>query len=74
LPNGKSSEVRHHAGDVIWSPAHTHALENLSDQPIRVIEYELKPQPQITRGSHVQPRTAGQAGAPTGPKKANSKP
>jgi hypothetical protein len=39
-----------------------------------VIEIELKPQPQITRGSHVQPRTAGQAGAPTGPKKANSKP
>ena len=40
--DGKRTEVRHHAGDVVWSPAHTHALENLSNEPIRVVEIELK--------------------------------
>jgi quercetin dioxygenase-like cupin family protein len=44
-PDGKRTEVRHHAGEVVWSPAHRHALENLSDEPIRVIEIELKPAP-----------------------------
>ena len=40
--DGKSREITRHAGDVIWSPAHTHSLENLADTPIEVIEIELK--------------------------------
>ena len=40
--DGKSRQVTRHAGDVIWSPAHTHSLENLADTPIEVIEIELK--------------------------------
>jgi len=42
-PDGTSKEIRHRAGDVVWSPAHTHTLENLADEPIRVIEIEPKP-------------------------------
>jgi quercetin dioxygenase-like cupin family protein len=41
-PDGTSKVVHHKAGDVLWSPAHTHALENLSDKPIEVIEIEPK--------------------------------
>jgi quercetin dioxygenase-like cupin family protein len=41
-PDGTSKEIRHRAGDVVWSTAHTHALENLADEPIRVIEIEPK--------------------------------
>jgi len=41
-PDGSSKEITHHAGDAIWSPAHTHVLENLSDKPIEVIEIEIK--------------------------------
>lgn len=41
-PDGTSKEVTHHAGDVVWSPAHSHILENLSDKPIEVIEIEIK--------------------------------
>jgi len=44
-PDGTSQQVTHHAGDVIWSPAHTHSLENLADTPIEVIEIELKSAP-----------------------------
>jgi hypothetical protein len=43
--NGSSREVTHHAGEVIWSPAHTHSLENLADTPIEVIEIEMKSGP-----------------------------
>ena len=41
-PDGASRDITHRAGDVIWSPAHTHALENLADKPIEVIEVEIK--------------------------------
>lgn len=41
-PDGTSKEITHRAGDVVWSPAHSHVLENLSDQPIEVIEIEIK--------------------------------
>jgi quercetin dioxygenase-like cupin family protein len=44
-PDGTSQQVTRHAGDVIWSPAHTHSLENLADTPIEVIEIELKSAP-----------------------------
>jgi quercetin dioxygenase-like cupin family protein len=43
--DGTSREVTRHAGDVIWSPAHTHSLKNLADTPIEVIEIELKSVP-----------------------------
>lgn len=53
-PDGTSKEITHHAGDVVWSPAHTHALENLADTPIRVIEIEPKASPQTATGSRFQ--------------------
>jgi len=43
--DGTSREVTHHAGEVIWSPAHTHSLENLAETPIEVVEIELKSTP-----------------------------
>jgi hypothetical protein len=43
--DGTSREVAHHASDVIWSPAHTHSLENLAETPIEVVEIELKSTP-----------------------------
>ena len=53
-PDGTSKEISHNAGDVVWSPAHTHALENLADQPIRVIEIEPKAPPQAATGPGVR--------------------
>jgi len=41
-PDGSSREIVHKAGDVVWSGARTHKLENLSDEPIEIIEIELK--------------------------------
>ena len=41
--NGKRTEVKRHAGDVIWSPAHSHSFVNLADTPIEAIEIEVKP-------------------------------
>src|SRR5438552_8412444 len=46
--DGTSRHITRHAGDVIWSPAHTHSLENLADTPIEVIEIELKSAPPST--------------------------
>ena len=46
--DGTSRRITRHAGDVIWSPAHTHALENLADTPIEVVEIELKSAPTST--------------------------
>jgi quercetin dioxygenase-like cupin family protein len=53
-PDGTSKEITHHAGDVIWSPAHTHALENLANEPIRVIEIEPKEPSRAATGSQVR--------------------
>jgi len=50
--DGTSRRITRHAGDVIWSPAHTHSLENLADTPIEVIEIELKSAPDGTLHSH----------------------
>ena len=55
-PDGTSREVTHHAGDAIWSPAHTHSLENLADTPIEVIEIELKSVPSGSVNSKSRPR------------------
>lgn len=41
-PNGKSEEVTFKAGDARWTPAVKHAGENLSDQPLELIQVELK--------------------------------
>ena len=41
--NGKTTQVNRHAGDVIWSPAHSHSFVNLANTPIEAIEIELKP-------------------------------
>lgn len=40
--DGKEKQVTHHAGEVVWSPAHRHSLVNLADTPIETIEIELK--------------------------------
>jgi len=53
-PDGSSKEITHHAGDVVWSPAHKHALENLTDEPISVIEIEPKMSSRTTTGSKSQ--------------------
>jgi len=41
-PGGKTEETTMQAGQVVWTPAVTHQGENLSDQPIEVIQVELK--------------------------------
>ena len=55
--DGTSRHITRHAGDVIWSPAHTHSLENLADTPIEVIEIELKSAPNSNLHSHSRPRS-----------------
>ena len=40
---GKTIQVNRHAGDVIWSPAHSHSFVNVANTPIEAIEIELKP-------------------------------
>ena len=55
--DGTSRRITRHAGDVIWSPAHTHSLENLADTPIEVIEIELKSAPTSTLQSHSRSRS-----------------
>ena len=39
---GKTTQVTRHAGDVIWSSAHSHSFVNLADTPIEAIEIETK--------------------------------
>jgi hypothetical protein len=41
-PDGTSKEVSHRAGEVVWAPARQHALQNLENTKIEVIEVELK--------------------------------
>jgi hypothetical protein len=41
-PDGSSKIVTHRAGEVIWTAARQHALENLGDTPIEALEIELK--------------------------------
>jgi quercetin dioxygenase-like cupin family protein len=53
--DGTSREVTRHAGEVIWSPGHTHSLKNLADTPIEVIEIELKSAPHA--GVHAPSRS-----------------
>src|SRR5256885_3852730 len=55
--DGTSRHITRHAGDVIWSPAHTHSLENLADTPIEVIEIELKSAPNSNLQSHSRSRS-----------------
>jgi quercetin dioxygenase-like cupin family protein len=40
--DGTSKEVSHKAGEVVWAPAREHALQNLENTKIEVIEVELK--------------------------------
>ncbi len=39
---GRTKEVIHRAGEVVWAPARTHKLENLTANRIEVVEIELK--------------------------------
>lgn len=43
FPDGTTKEQVVKAGEATWSPAVTHASENLSDQPEEIIQVELKP-------------------------------
>jgi quercetin dioxygenase-like cupin family protein len=43
-PDGKMQERDMQAGQVQWMPAETHAPENLSDHPLKLILIELKPE------------------------------
>jgi quercetin dioxygenase-like cupin family protein len=56
--NGKTTQVNRHAGDVIWSPAHSHSFVNLADTPIEAIEIEIKP---AAEGSSRNSRSWSQA-------------
>src|SRR2546427_11485284 len=55
--DGTSRHITRHAGDVIWSPAHTHSLQNLADTPIEVIDIELKSAPTSSMQSHSRSRS-----------------
>jgi len=52
--DGSVSESRHAPGEVYWSEATTHAVENLSDAPMENVEIEFKnaSQPAIKAGEH----------------------
>jgi quercetin dioxygenase-like cupin family protein len=39
-PDGKSQELRDHAGDLMWSVASTHRSENLNDAPFEGVQIE----------------------------------
>ncbi len=52
--DGTAREIRHHAGDVIWSPAHTHSFKKMADTPIEAIEIEVKSAPDGKVHSHVR--------------------
>jgi quercetin dioxygenase-like cupin family protein len=45
-PDGKSQELRDHAGDLMWSAASTHRSENLNDAPFEAVQIE----PRIAAG------------------------
>ena len=51
--DGSVMESRHAPGDVFWSEATTHAVENLSDAPMESVEIEFKNalEPAITSGA-----------------------
>ena len=42
LPDGKSFVVENKAGDVFWSEAETHEVENISGKDVRALIVELK--------------------------------
>ncbi len=48
FPDGKVEEVSWKAGEMAWFPAVKHQPENLSDQPLDIIQIEMKPQPKMT--------------------------
>ena len=43
LPDGKSFEAANEAGDMFWSEAETHQVENISGKNSRALLIELKP-------------------------------
>jgi quercetin dioxygenase-like cupin family protein len=43
LPDGSSSVLDEHAGDVTWRGLTTHAFENVGDTDVHAIGVELKP-------------------------------
>lgn len=45
LPDGKVLRRQFNAGDIAWSPAHTHIGENVGDTPTHVLITELKKTP-----------------------------
>lgn len=45
LPDGKSLVAENKPGDVFWSEAETHEVENLSGKDVRALLVELKPAP-----------------------------
>ena len=63
FPDGTTKEEVVKAGVAVWSPAVTHASENLSDQPEELIQVELKPaseaaQPQAAQAKAAQAQLA----------------
>ena len=42
FPDGTTEEINGKAGEAAWFPAVTHLPENLSDEPIDMVFFELK--------------------------------
>lgn len=56
FPDGTTKDMVSKAGEAIWSPAVTHASENLTDEPEEIIQVELKPASQAAQAqaAHAQ--------------------
>jgi len=55
FPDGKTQEIQSKAGQVVWKPSLTHAVENLSDEPYDVIEIELKGKTTVSEATSTKP-------------------
>ena len=58
FPDGTTKEQVVKAGEATWSPAVTHASENLTDQPEEIIQVELKPASEPAQAQAAQPQAA----------------
>lgn len=47
LPDGKTFTAENQPGDVFWSEAETHEVENISGKDVRALIIELKPTPSV---------------------------
>lgn len=54
-PDGKVDRIEYKAGDVRWSKAGgLHISENITGNPVRIVEIELKNKPQARKASNIE--------------------